>query len=75
MLDYLRILNTTTNEAHDSLDMFPAYYLFNFLLYILQVMHVIWFYMILRIAYKALNKGKIEDIRSESGESEHEHKQ
>lgn len=32
-------------------------------------MHVIWFYMILRVAYKAILKGKVEkDDRSESNE-------
>ena len=46
---------------------FPAYYLFNVLLYILQVMHLIWFYMIVRIAYKAITVGTVDkDDRSES---------
>ena len=47
--------------------MFPAYYLFNILLYILQVMHVIWFYMILRIIRRSFTTAQIErDDRSES---------
>ena len=46
---------------------FPAYYLFNILLYVLQVMHIIWFYMIVRIAYKAITVGTVDkDDRSES---------
>jgi hypothetical protein len=46
---------------------FPAYYLFNILLYVLQVMHLIWFYMIVRIAYKAITVGTVDkDDRSES---------
>jgi hypothetical protein len=47
--------------------MFPAYYLFNALLYSLQIMHVIWFYMILRVAFKSAITGKVDkDDRSES---------
>lgn len=39
-------------------------------------MHVVWFYMILRVAYRAILKGKIEkDDRSESDcDSVHENK-
>ena len=73
----IRILYSTTYEAPHLMGMFGAYYIFNILLYILQVMHVIWFYMILRMAYKAILAGGIEkDDRSESDESEvdHQHK-
>ena len=34
--------------------MFPAYYIFNGLLSVLLVLHAIWTYFILKIAYKAL---------------------
>ena len=47
--------------------MFPSYYLFNIMLYSLQVMHVIWFYMIVRVALKSAATGKVDkDDRSES---------
>ncbi len=39
--------------------MFPAYYIFNILLSILLVLHVIWTYYILKIVYKALSSGKV----------------
>ena len=60
---------TTTIEAPEIVGPFSAWLAFNILLYCLQVMHVIWFYMILRVAYKAILKGKVEkDDRSESNE-------
>jgi len=39
--------------------MFPAYYIFNILLSVLLVLHVIWTYYILKIVYKALGSGKV----------------
>lgn len=51
--------------------LFGAYYLFNILLYLLQIMHIIWFYMICRMAYKGLTTGKVDkDDRSESSEGD-----
>ena len=41
--------------------MFPAYYIFNILLSILLVLHVIWTYYILKIVYKALSSGKVSE--------------
>jgi len=32
--------------------MFPVYYIFNFLLSVLQILHIIWTYYIVKIAYK-----------------------
>jgi len=43
--------------------MFPAYYIFNILLSILLVLHVIWTYYILKIVYKALSSGKVSAIK------------
>lgn len=75
----LLILNSTTFEAREHFVAFPAYWYFNILLYILQVMHVIWFYMILRVAYKAIFNGVTADDRSESSDEdpcqEHQHKE
>lgn len=38
---------------------YPSWWLFNFLLLVLQVLHVIWSYLIARIAVKALLRGKV----------------
>jgi len=61
------ILYSTTIEAPQIVEMFPAYYIFNGLLSILLVLHVIWTYFILKIIYKAMYSGKTEkDTRSDS---------
>lgn len=71
-----KILNSTTYEIHDHIDPFPSLTLFNILLYSLQVMHFIWFYMILRTIYKVFCLGISEDERSDIGsEDMHEHKE
>lgn len=58
---------STSIEAPKILPMFPAYYIFNSLLILLLVLHMFWTYLILKIAYKALNAGQMEgDIRSSS---------
>ena len=75
MFQIFRILYTVTYESLEFFDVSNLYYLFVGLLYSLQLMHIIWFYMILKIAYNAITKGKVEDERSESGGSQHEHKQ
>lgn len=38
---------------------YPSWWLFNFLLLVLQVLHIIWSYLIARIAVKALLRGKV----------------
>lgn len=65
------ILYSTTIEAPQIVEMFPAYYIFNGLLSILLVLHVIWTYFILKIIYKAMYSGKTEqDTRSDSDDEE-----
>ena len=50
---------------------FPAYFVFNILLYILQVMHIMWFYTICRMAYRGLVSGNVgKDDRSESDDND-----
>ncbi|CAG2186225.1 CERS5_6 [Mytilus edulis] len=49
-----------------------TYMFFNGLLYILQVLHIIWSYMIFRIAYRKVTRGKIEDVRSDSEDDKDE---
>ncbi|XP_017777253.1 PREDICTED: ceramide synthase 6 [Nicrophorus vespilloides] len=63
----LWIIKNTSIEAPTLVPMFPAYYIFNGLLVLLLVLHVFWTYLIIKIAYKALNSGQMEgDIRSSS---------
>ncbi|ELV10857.1 LAG1 longevity assurance like protein 5 [Tupaia chinensis] len=60
------ILNTTLFESWEMIGPYPSWWLFNGLLLILQVLHVIWSYLIARIAFKALIRGKVsKDDRSD----------
>lgn len=64
------ILYSTTIEAPQIVEMFPAYYFFNGLLTILLMLHVIWTYFILKIVHKAMSSGKMDkDSRSESSDT------
>lgn len=38
---------------------YPSWWLFNILLLVLQVLHIIWSYLIARIAVKAVLRGKV----------------
>ncbi|XP_021490634.1 ceramide synthase 5 isoform X3 [Meriones unguiculatus] len=55
----LWILNTTLFESWEMIGPYPSWWLFNGLLLILQVLHVIWSYLIARVAFKALIRGKV----------------
>ncbi|KAK6466782.1 ceramide synthase 6 [Huso huso] len=71
----LWVLNTTLFESWEIIGPYPSWWLFNALLLVLQVLHVIWSYLILRIAFKALSRGKVSkddrsDIESSSDEDE-----
>lgn len=62
-----RVIYSAMFEGHVVVGMFPMYFVFNVLLWILQVLHIIWFYMILRMFYRYLVLGKIEkDDRSDT---------
>ena len=51
--------------------MFPVYYIFNFLMTILLMLHTMWFYFIIKVALKVMmNSGVAEDARSESDDSD-----
>ena len=45
---------------------FPVYYIFNALLVALQVLHVIWTVLILRVVYKAIYADGYKDLREDS---------
>ena len=51
---------------------FPGYYLFNFLLMVLQVLHIFWFYLIVKMAFRLMSGNQVEDSRSDSEESDPE---
>ncbi|XP_051549342.1 ceramide synthase 5-like isoform X3 [Myxocyprinus asiaticus] len=67
------ILNTTLFESWDIIGPYPSWWLFNFLLLVLQVLHIIWSYLIARIAFKAIMRGKVsKDDRSDIESSSEE---
>lgn len=53
------IIRNTTIEAPKIVPMFPAYYIFNSLLILLLGLHMIWTYLILKIAYNAFYAGQV----------------
>ncbi|XP_028644125.1 ceramide synthase 5 isoform X2 [Grammomys surdaster] len=55
----LWILNTTFFESWEILGPYTSWWLFNGILLILQTLHVIWSYLIVRIAFKAFVQGKV----------------
>lgn len=68
------IMYSTTIEAPQIVEMFPAYYIFNGLLSTLLVLHVVWTYFILKICYKAMYTGKVRKQsrrRSNSNNNSH----
>ncbi|CAF1252119.1 unnamed protein product, partial [Didymodactylos carnosus] len=68
-----KVLYTTIYEEVEILGYFPAFYLFNGLLILLQCLHYFWFYLICQVAIGALKAGKVEkDQRSDSEDSEDE---
>ncbi|XP_076669385.1 ceramide synthase schlank isoform X1 [Andrena cerasifolii] len=63
------IIYSTSIQAPKIVPMFPAYYIFNSLLILLLFLHMLWTYLILKIAYNAFYAGQMEgDIRSSSSE-------
>ncbi|XP_049879537.1 ceramide synthase 5-like [Pectinophora gossypiella] len=63
------VIWSTSIRAPMLLPMFPAYYIFNSLLTLLLLLHIVWTWLILQIAYRALSAGQMDgDIRSSSSE-------
>ncbi|KAK3592980.1 hypothetical protein CHS0354_023204 [Potamilus streckersoni] len=63
------VLYTTTVETYGIvMDVtFGSHWFFNFLLYILQVLHIIWTFMIARIALQKFTAGNLQqDVRSDA---------
>lgn len=66
------ILYSTLFDAVNFFSMFPAYYIFNGLLCTLQLLHIVWTYLLYKVIQKALSKGNIDDMRSDSEPSDDE---
>ncbi|XP_061534611.1 ceramide synthase 5-like [Phycodurus eques] len=67
------IIHSVLIESWEIAGPYQAWWLFNGLLLVLQTLHIIWFYLIARIAIKAIFKGKVakddrSDIESSSDE-------
>ena len=51
--------------------MFPVYYIFNFLMTTLLILHTMWFYFLAKVIVNVIfNAGKAEDARSDSEDEE-----
>lgn len=53
---------STCIGAKEIVPMFPAYYIFNSLLLMLLLLHVIWTYFILKVLYRAILSGQVNFI-------------
>uniref|UniRef100_A0A3Q3XPZ9 TLC domain-containing protein n=1 Tax=Mola mola TaxID=94237 RepID=A0A3Q3XPZ9_MOLML len=67
------VVNSVLFESWEIIGPYRAWWLLNGLLLVLQALHIIWFYLIARIAIKAIFKGKVakddrSDIESSSDE-------
>ena len=68
------IMHTTLLKPWSIADfeLFPGYYVFNSLLFILLGLHIFWFYLIVDMALKLVKGSDINDSRSEDEEVEDE---
>ncbi|XP_068997383.1 ceramide synthase 5-like [Embiotoca jacksoni] len=67
------IVHSVLIESWEIVGPYQAWWLFNGLLLVLQTLHIIWFYLITRIAIKAIFKGKVsKDERSDIDSSSDE---
>lgn len=65
----LWILRSTLVDAFTYVGTFPLLYIFNAMLCGLQVLSLIWTYLIIKAILKAFSKGGMEDTRSDSEDS------
>lgn len=61
----IRVIAYSTYFALDVVPMFPAYYIFNGLLCALQVLHIIWTWLILRIAHNAIFNDGVSGMKKQ----------
>ncbi|KAI4887078.1 hypothetical protein NFI96_013970 [Prochilodus magdalenae] len=69
------ILNSTLFESWEIVGPYPSWWVFNALLVLLQALHTFWSYLIVKIACRAISRGKVSkddrsDIESSSDEEE-----
>lgn len=65
-----RVIYFTTYQALSIIPFFPAYYIFNGLLCLLQVLHLAWTWLIIRMVFDALQNDGMRDLRSDSEDSD-----
>ncbi|KAM9797752.1 ceramide synthase 4a isoform 1-T1 [Syngnathus typhle] len=65
-----RIIHTTMVLSLDFFEPFFGYYFFNALLLVLQALHIFWAYLIVRMIWKFMFKGKVERDERSDEESE-----
>jgi ceramide synthetase len=58
------LYGSTCIGAKEIVPMFPAYYIFNSLLLLLLLLHIIWTYFILKVLYRAILSGQVYLINS-----------
>lgn len=68
-----RVLYYTSYKGLSIIDFFPAYYIFNGLLCLLQLLHIAWTVLIMRIVVDALQNDGMRDLRSEDEDSPEAH--
>lgn len=56
---FLRVLNTTLFESWEIVGPYPSWWVFNLLLLVIQGLNCFWSYLIVKIACKAISKGKV----------------
>uniref|UniRef100_A0A1I8IHX1 TLC domain-containing protein n=1 Tax=Macrostomum lignano TaxID=282301 RepID=A0A1I8IHX1_9PLAT len=67
----LVILRSSLWQSVEEFGMFPAHLLFNGALILLQCLHIVWFYFIVKILIRSLRVGKVvNDTRSDSEQSD-----
>lgn len=64
-----RVIYYTMFEAVKVIEMFAAYYIFNTLLTALQFLHIVWTWMIARMALQAITSNGVKDLRSDDESS------
>ncbi|ERE71076.1 ceramide synthase 6-like protein [Cricetulus griseus] len=73
----LWVLNTTLFESWEIVGPYPSWWVFNLLLLLVQGLNCFWSYLIVKIAWKAVSKGKVSkddrsDIESSSEDEDSE---
>ncbi|EGG17244.1 ceramide synthase [Cavenderia fasciculata] len=64
------LVRSTLFEAFYVSTQFPLFYPTNVALVTLLILHLFWFYLVLRIVFKKFQGGQVDDIRSDSDEEE-----